>query len=312
MTNENTTKEYLFTHKDLDGAACAVLFNLYQSKNMCIILCDYNDIDEKIEYLLMSIDKKENYNIFISDICPYKETCLKLDEINNEENVTVKLFDHHKTKSWVLQYSWATFDTKTSGTGLVYKYLTKNIKTKEVINNFVSAVTAWDIWQTKSKYRKKGKNLNAICKFIGLKMFIETFTKDITADIKELKILIKFLDIRKDEYVNKIIGTQLNKARVYTDGYMNMFKIIFATDYLSEIGHTILNHEDGAELKYVCLVNPITNTVSMRSRTDGVDVGKIAKEFRGGGHYCASGFRINFMNNIEKRIADKLNKLDYY
>ena len=305
-------KEYLFTHKDLDGAGCAVLFNLFHSKDICVILCDYNDIDEKIEHILMNRNRGEQCNMFITDICPSKEFCLQLDDAIKSKNFTLKLFDHHKTKSWVTQYSWATFDIKTSGTGLVKEFFEKKNTITKDINSFSSAVTAWDIWQTDSKYRKRGENLTAICKFIGLKKFIETFTKDINADTKEFKDLIRFLDMRKDDYVNTIIETKLNKAQLYLDGYNNTFKIIFATDYLSEIGHTILNHEDGADLKYVCLINPLTNTVSMRSRNKGVDVEKIAKECRGGGHFCAAGFRINFMNNIERKVSEKLNKLNYY
>jgi len=304
--------EYLFTHGDLDGAGCAVLFNLFHSKDMHIVICDYNDIDEKINHLLMSRDRGLEYNVFITDICPSKETCLELDSVNQQDNVNVSLFDHHKTKSWLVQYPWATFDSKTSGKGLVLEFFKDKKSIKKEVSNFTNAVTAWDIWQKRSKYRKRGENLNAVCKFIGLKNFIETFTKDIQSDMKEFKTLVEFLDIKKEEYVSSIIRNQLNKAKPYLDGYANTFKIIFATDYLSEIGNEILDCENGKELKYVCLVNPVTNTVSMRSRSGEVDVGKIAKELRGGGHQPASGFRINFMHSIERRVAEKLNKLNYY
>ena len=72
----------------------------------------------------------------------------------------------------------------------------------------------------------------------------------------------------------------------------------------------MLQHPDGEDLKYVCLINPVANACSMRSREGETDIGEIAKLFGGGGHQAAAGFSINFTEDIERAVVDVLNKID--
>ncbi len=62
--------------------------------------------------------------MLITDICPDEETAAALDRFQKDAPACkVFLFDHHKTSSWVDQYSWARHDADHCGTVLYYDWL---------------------------------------------------------------------------------------------------------------------------------------------------------------------------------------------
>jgi hypothetical protein len=148
--------------------------------------------------------------------------------------------------------------------------------------------------------------------FLGIEKFVEVFSLDLIADLKERFIFVlDTINERKVRYVEKVIKDQLSKARTYPDGFGNKFKILFATDFLSEIGNTALLHPDGEDLNYICLINPVTNTCSLRSRQgENINVGAIAKEVRGGGHKNAAGFPVKMTSSIENTVFKILNAIN--
>jgi oligoribonuclease NrnB/cAMP/cGMP phosphodiesterase (DHH superfamily) len=292
------------THNDLDGAACAVLIN-NKFKDTNIKFHSYTTIDSAILKFLESENNILENFLIITDICPSKDICKKL---NKNVKAKLLLLDHHKTRSFVNKYSWAINDNTKCGTELVFD---KFFGDEELYTDFVQEVSAWDLWKLDSAHREYGKKLNLLLQFIGNQAFIINFSNNPFAHkYPKFSNIIEYLENKKKRYIQKVVTTQLHTAEICTDGFGNSFKIIFCTDYISEIGQVCLTHPEYEDLKYIVLCNPTTNTISLRSRIGEIDVSKIAKKLNGGGHFSASGFHLNIMKKIEKMIYNLLNKVE--
>lgn len=297
----------VFTHNDLDGAACAVLAKAFYGPRDPKISVSYVNYDTVDEEVINFVENNKFDLLLITDITPSREAVSELDRACDSKKI--QLFDHHVTRSWVESYSWAKFDKDFCGASLFFSTIKKEFvkQDTEKFEGFIKAVEAWDIWKTKSKHRKRGENLNMLYKFLGTERFVHEFMRFPKAD-KEDSAYTQILSILKDQkekYVEKVISEQLNKTEYKMDGFGNTFKILFCTDYFSEVGHAALNDPDSEDLKYVVLVNPVYNSCSLRSRGD-VDVSAIAKLLKGGGHKSAAGFAMVFRGRLEKSIHNRL------
>jgi oligoribonuclease NrnB/cAMP/cGMP phosphodiesterase (DHH superfamily) len=311
-------KIFMFTHQDLDGAGCAVLVDMAFKADIGIEFCGYDNVDDKLMAFSKSPGKMAPDDLFlITDICPSKDTCKALDK---ENKGNLKLIDHHKTKKWVSKYPWATFDERACATLLVHRWLISIGKldagdeslTPEKMLCFAKAIDAWDRWLLDSDDRPRGESLNDLSHFIGLEEFLKVFNGDPEADLDDpLKFIVYYLNKRKERIIARIIRKQLHDAPYRMDNFGNTYKILFAEDYISEVGHAALEDEDSQDLQYVVIASPVSNRCGMRSRGD-VDVSKIAELLtpRGGGHAAASGFIHDFRQKIENIIFTKLDKVD--
>lgn len=299
-----------FSHGDLDGVACTILSKrkFGDSSKIIVELCDYDNINSK----LIEFCSREHFSVddllLITDICPNSEVCEQIDKIRDE--ISVVLIDHHKTKKWVSKYPWAHFNPYICGALGTLEWLGLE---EEAALEFSRAVNAWDMWLTDSNHRERGENLNSLVSFIGLHEFRKSMqnSKNLDEDLTRFKDLIFYINKNKKHYVRKVIKEQLGKAQCMMDGLGKTFKILFATDFISEVGYEALNHPESADLHYVVIINPVKNTCSLRSRGNEVDVGEIAKKLGGGGHSSASGFIYNFKKKIGSTIHNLLlNKLN--
>lgn len=310
-------KTHVIAHSDLDGCGCVILAKK-ATKVRSLKLCHYDTVDDEIVQLLAKA-KKENWNrdehlLLILDICPSRETCVELDKASRGL-FTLHLVDHHVTKSWVAEYEWAYFSTASSATLLLLLFL--EARAKLVYNNPVRewcrSIDAWDRWQLDSPHRKRGEDLNTLLHFIGFDEFIEKFSNSSDTDVDltlEYQALLSYIKKNKERKIQKKIDDQLYKTKRYMDGHGNTFQIFFATEYISELAHAILDHPELIDVKYVVIVNPLTGTCSLRSRKDSVDVSALAKMLQGGGHKEAAGFTMNFTNRLETAVFNKLSRID--
>jgi len=313
---------YIFTHSDLDGAASAIILKLiYGNQLKDITFCTYNTIDKELATFL-AWKKEENLInnlveqvLLITDISPNDKTLKMIGAVNYLKPI---LLDHHKTREKSLSnYDWATFDNSKCGAELVLDFVNTSNTNKlgrlfPETEEFVKAISAWDLWKVDSEYRERGKQLNNICSFIGLEEFVDVFSKNINADkLDKFQSLLKYLENNKVQYIYKIIKEQLRKTENCMDGLGQTFKILFASEYISELGNAALDDEDAEDLRYVVIVNPLTNTISFRSREeDKVDTSIIAKMLGGGGHKAASDAVIDLKSGLRNKISKILNDLD--
>ena len=90
----------LFTHDDLDGAGCRIIFelahhDLTKGVDYDIINCANANVDDKVNEAL----EKDDYitaetDVCFGDICASSEVLSKLMELTNGN---VKIWDHHRT-----------------------------------------------------------------------------------------------------------------------------------------------------------------------------------------------------------------------
>lgn len=299
---------HLKLHNDLDAVGCRIVAEISELEIASTSYHSYKTIDGAITHFIKKKEFSNGDTLLICDICPVKETALLIDkEVKN--GLDVVLIDHHKTRSWVNKYNWAIVDLNKSATEILF-YLNEG-KQSGIYFDFVQSISAWDLWKLDSPYRERSEQLNNLLGFIGKDVFVKKFVENLNADKAEpFKTIIEHLLAKKQRYVSQVIRDQLEKTRLYVDGFRNKFKIIFATDYISEIGSQILMHPASEDLDYVCVINPIMNSCALRSRREEFDVQMIAKQFDGGGHASAAGFPFNFTDDIEARVWKLLNGLE--
>jgi oligoribonuclease NrnB/cAMP/cGMP phosphodiesterase (DHH superfamily) len=307
---------HIFTHSDLDGVGAAIILRrAFENVPIVNVSTEYHHYDTIDKALLDFIKRKEYVEtdlLIISDICPDLKTCEELDKANGKL-IKIQLFDHHVTRSWICKKfkKWCTYNSVKCGTEMVAKAYKKNSQRNLNVSNFVETVGAWDLWRLKSKHRKRGEDLNLLVQFMGCDTFENTFFLNPIFDLtSEGKEIIKYLKDQKKRYVEKIIKGQVEKAKIRKDGAGNNYAIIFADNHISDVARAILDYYDkNEELGYVAIVNPIYNTVSLRSR-GAVDVSIIAKKFGGGGHKGASGFQLKLLRNLDRSIYKRFQTLD--
>lgn len=299
--------KYLVTHGDLDGAGAAVLAEAAY-KISFTFFAEYTTIDNYLSNFIASKKDEKDVELLITDICPSQSVCEELNKVS--EKFKIKLFDHHKTRQWVEQYPWATFDLTKSGTKLFHEYVNATAPFSHYLD-FVTAVDAWDLWKLESPYRTRGEHLNMLFKFLRTQEFVPLFIKNPDADKEEpIKTLLGYLEKEKQHIIKRAITSCQKSPIVRRDSLGQTYMIIFTTDYVSEVCNAILDHPDFDDLRFVLAYSPLAETCSLRAKGD-VDVSEIAKKLGGGGHKNAAGFHYPIRAHIEENIFKMIAQIEY-
>lgn len=299
---------HIKTHNDLDAVASVVLLrNCYNQQIVSVEYNAYNSIEESIRSFIDNHEYTAGDTLVITDISFSNELA---EELDNIKDLNVQMYDHHKTAMRLSKFKWATIDDnpEKSATEVVYDHLI--IEKTTSMDKFVKAVSAWDTWLLSSPERGYGEALNTLLGFIGKDVFVHEFLDNINAGVEKpyIQIIEHLLD-KKNRYVSQVVRRQGPSAKIRLDGLCKQYVVIFATDYISEIGNKVLEYHK-ENIDYVCVINPVFNSASLRSAGD-MDVSVIAKYLGGGGHKHASGFSINFTTSIEETIDQVLNHINY-
>lgn len=267
----------LITHNDFDGVTCAVLFRRVWPKGV-VYFEDYRTVNERIAVAAMSTKETE---IFITDISPenYPVLAEMLDERGN-----VNLFDHHTTANWLKQYKWAEVDTTRCAAAIFYQWLLKNIGHHRIraLEQLVWHANDYDTWTHESPYSSK---LNDLLGVLGKQRFMERFVVIPNVEMTGTeKLLLELEDERRQEYIDEAISKSFRAV----DQQGNVYAVVFAERYPSQIGEELLRE---TEYNYVAIINMKNRTVSLRSAGE-TDVSVIAKRYGGGGHKHAAGFNL--------------------
>lgn len=300
---------HIKTHNDLDAVVSVLLLKAaFTNKIVSTEYNTYNDIEKSIENFIKNHEYTSNDTLFITDISFSDDLAEKLNKI---EDLTVYLLDHHKTAKRLSRYTWAKVSTNPEESAAEVVFNTLSQATLYPYASLVAATSAWDTWLINSKHRKNGEAINTLLGFIGKEEFISAHLSNPEAWRTDTYYtrLIDHLSAKKDRFIQQVINKQLHTARIHLDGLCHHYVVIFATDYISELGNAILDSSHG-NIDYVCVINPALNSVSLRSK-DNVDVSKLAKYLGGGGHKNAAGFRISFTDEIEDTLDQVLNHVNY-
>lgn len=270
-------------HNDLDGYGCAVMLRAF-FKNSVNYPASFYDIDSKLE----SIVYDEYDYVFVVDVHPTKVEYLDISD-------KIILIDHHPTEyNNPKKNRFVVSDKNKCATYLVWHYLKKKFPDNkfDFYKNFVYCINEFDMWTNKTP---KGKCLNELLygpykddKHSG---FITRFKKGITRfDKNEMDFLKKRREDFRDIYKNLDVY-ELNESKSC---------FIMADDFVNDLAH-VLMHDDGYDFVFVKQISK--DRVSLRSKLDNVDTGKILDTLGyGGGHPKASGF----FENDPKKLKEKI------
>ena len=264
-------------------------------------------------------------DILITDLCVSPKVAKWIDVLNNTPGASrVYIIDHHVSNSAIAKYPWAYIDVheRFSATKILYgilktqklsylgaRYVSGEDKTLDI---FVNAVSAYDL----GKYDSEPESdLGIILNRAFMKMGWLSFSESMIAGLsKNGNGNINFLYTSSSSVEYQLPYDVLNAARKkqkedelwydsLENGYFMMDNMQSLTQgyrtaltFLSIYGHGyncfkfLKKHP---EIDILMAVNLKTNTCSMRTEKDHINLSAIASKFGGGGHKLAAAFKMN-------------------
>lgn len=298
-------KVRLFSHTDLDGYGCNIVANfVYGKENVVATNSHYDTINEEVNKYIDNKEYEKFDVTFITDISVNKETADRINELV-KKGYEFRLYDHHKNSSWLNEYNWAfeiiefvDTNTLTSGTWLLNLF-TNEISTP-VIDDLVVAIRDYDTWLWKENNDLRPKQLNDLFYILGFERFENELIKvnyNVDEFLEKYKIVLEL----EQEKIDRLVKDKLETIVESDDFIEGRIGIIFSEQYISELGNKICELRN--DIDVIFIINPSNNTVSLRTVKD-IDVSLIAKQYGGGGHTKASGFKfspsmsLNYIDNI--------------
>ncbi|MDR0423178.1 MAG: hypothetical protein LBH46_01160 [Rickettsiales bacterium] len=284
------SKNILFTHIDLDGAGCALLFKTFMQFEEVFYINHGldNKVDKDIIKILSKRQDLKQVNVFISDISPSLDETYKWLIKNCN---TLKILDHHKTQEeFALKYAKNfIYSPAMCGTMLVKGYLQEAELYNELSNKFIKdwdylteLINDNDLWLNEHVF---SKDLDKLFSFLGLTRFVEIFT-DRPFMLYRYNDIIDILKEMEERYVEKAIQ---DKQQCFYGDY------VYAERYKNEICNQLAEvNESGIGIA----ISMRSKNISLRSRED-VDVSKIAIANGGGGHKNAAGFLFDTLQELD-------------
>ncbi|MCM3573878.1 DHHA1 domain-containing protein [Mesobacillus subterraneus] len=290
----------LFTHNDLDGVACGILFRLAFGEKADVRYNSVSGLNFQVEKYFdrMNDRMKKEDHLYITDLSVNHENTEKINQFVNEGG-KAKLIDHHKTAMHFNEYSWGRVivedesGTLTSAASLVYDYLVQenHLVKNGSLDEFVELVRQYDTWDWDILKNYKAKNLNDLFFMVSIEEFEERMVPRLTSgdrfDYDDFEK--KLLEMEEDKIERYIRRKKREIIQIETDGLYG--GVVHAESYHSELGNEL--GKEYPHLDYIAILNLGGKKISFRTIHDDVDVSAVAGEFGGGGHAKASGCSIN-------------------
>jgi oligoribonuclease NrnB/cAMP/cGMP phosphodiesterase (DHH superfamily) len=263
-------KRTLFTHNDLDGVACGIIFaKCYPTAS--IFFCD-NDLKPLYEWLDTYDDTVSD--LIITDLGITPELAQRFAQRGH-----VSIVDHHTSAEWLNKYDWATVDPAHCAAYHLYNILSYDHHLEDY-KNFIDIVDNHDRWV-------KPSQLSTLLGVMGIDRFFNRFVLDSKADLMPHEQTI--IDMEEDYKANYIAET-IPIAQEITDAEGYQVAIVPCELYHSNVGDAIL--KTNTRIEYVMMIDLRLGKCHMRGRGN-KDLSVFAKECGGGGHPKAAGFPIS-------------------
>lgn len=304
---------FITGHKNLDLDALGACIGISAICN-CFNKTSYIIVDDvthelSVEKLLKEIEN--DTNIIKSKDIPkyhYKNSTLVIVDTNkanllqNDKIIhyfdNIIILDHHQESDQTIQNTMQIIDEKASSaceivTKLLYQYhikITSNIATS-ILSGIVLDTNNFVVKTTKETY------------------FSAYFLASQGADSKKVQMFLK-QDISDYLLRQKVI----TDVKIIKDKYALSVapeKLKYKREQLAKIADTLMQFNN-IEASFV-LGNRIDNGIGLSARSsDGVNVGKIAENFGGGGdnHDAAAHIKNKSIKEIEKELTNILNNME--
>ena len=310
-------RKILFTHVDLDGSGCKVLFTLANDpsksgEDYLVITCENTNVDTLVRETINRDDVDVNTLIYFADICASREVLEMLKDIG----FIVKIFDHHRTNFFATHiFEDAVIVPENElgvpecGTSLLFKAFCNNEITFEskmveeyfissLIEEFVEKIRLWDTYQWKDINDIEARKLQILFTLLGMERFCDIYINKLI-NAKRNTLLIDhhdmmFIDARLESEQRAI--ESITKEKVY-DVNLRGFNAAFTLSKngadISELGNQFLTKYPEYDM-FVSFTLFGDGAYSFRSIRNDLDIGKdFALLVGGGGHPKAAGSPIN-------------------
>lgn len=311
-------KSILFTHDDLDGAGCRVVYeimkkNEVKGEDYLVINCGNATIDEDVSQTILNAKNlgitKETEIIF-ADIVSHIEILESLKLAFN----TVRIFDHHRTNFPAQQVIEGAvivpeneMGVMESGTSLLYKYfaelgvldpVTYDIFDKKynqkLIGHFVDTVRSYDTYEWKENDNRIAKELQTLFFMLGMERFCKRYVDLLTTEGAGDTLIsvydMDFVSARLE--AEQAVIDSITPDDVYQfdlRGYKAAFILGSKGANISELSHQFLQKYPEFDIFSAFMLGRKAE-FSFRTIRDDIDVGAtFALPIGGGGHAKASG-----------------------
>lgn len=302
-------KSILFTHDDLDGAGCRILYELAkypnENKEHLIVNCSNAGVDNTVIETISREDVNINTVIVFGDIVASREVL----EMLKLKFFDVRIYDHHRTNffaTWVFPNAVIVPETNLgvleSGTSLMFNAICngeiqcENMRLFEtkLIEEVVEHIRLWDTYQWKEKNKIEARKLQILYILLGMENFCKLYVEKLINADDNSKLFddnsIMFIDAKMENDQKNIDG--ITKDKVY-DVNIRGFKCAFVLSKdgadASELGSQFLAKYPEYDIMISFSLFG-DGAYSFRSNRDNIDIGAdIAVPIGGGGHPKAAG-----------------------
>jgi oligoribonuclease NrnB/cAMP/cGMP phosphodiesterase (DHH superfamily) len=320
-------KTILFTHDDLDGAGCRIIYelahqHLNKDTDYIVVNCPNNTVDEKVMGIINSGIIDKNTDICFGDIVASRDT---LEYLVNNFSMP-QIWDHHRTNffaTWVVPNAVIVPENELgkmeSGTSLIYQHYSSigngiKVKDSDFLAEFVDAVRSYDTYEWKSTDNMVAKKLQILFSLLGMEIFCNYYINRFINDDSRYIIKdedSKFVNAKLDNE-QRIIDSITPDDVFHIDirGYKTAFTLGGFGVNTSELAHQFLNKYKEFDI-FVSFSLWRGGEFQFRTLRDDLDLGKdIATPIGGGGHPKASGAPLGdeLRDEILKILINKLNE----
>lgn len=295
-------KRVLFTHTDLDGIGCEVLFKIFFGDE--VYRCEPDKVSDVI--LSWMEDKVgDDYCVFITDICPR----LDVLEALVRKGFNTYLYDHHATNKFAESLYPNPFccpvidpgkeDHLESGTSLFLRHMsgtmmgTGDFIKDKFLHDFVDTVRSYDTFEWKKTNNQIAKDLQTLFFTLGADTFVKHYVdryKNFNGNISVIDGMYRdIIDMknRQEEIAMEKFLTYGTWYNVNIRGYKGALVLDIPGCNISDLATKFLAKYPDYDIIVYLLHG---NTLSFRTARDDIDLGNdICKPIGGGGHPKAAG-----------------------
>ena len=303
-------KKVLFTHNDMDGAGCAIVWKIahlnYPNEDNQVIMCNSGNIEDLVMKAWEEGVITPSTKIYFTDLAPNRGTLLKMYDYFP----FIHICDHHKSNLSLLDLvpnsDIRVYDQNgkmESGTSITYKYFIRledpviqenfnDPKKVEWLMNLVENIRSYDTYEWKEANNMIAKRLQALFLLLSWDRFVEKFVNQYKK-FPNNKLFQStdedFINARLESEQRAISNFDTNLLyRMSVKGYSCIIKFNGGDGVnFSEFSYQFL--EKNPDIDVVIGINIGIGNVSFRTNKD-IDVAEIfAIPSGGGGHMKAAG-----------------------
>lgn len=323
-------KVILFTHDDMDGRGCDIIFRLAQhalgrdeESDFEVVVCHNSSVDEQVRCTMEYAKSNADTEVIFSDICAHRDVIDELLQSAADGKIkSVMVYDHHKTNEWVKDVipdaaivPVNDLGKMESGTSLIYQGMSDTITSAgydiQFIGNFVDRIRSYDTYEWKSTNDVDAKKLDMLFYLVGGDFFVQKYYNRIVSNDPDKSLITEndlvFVNCKYEAELNAIAKITIDDMIITTiHGYKVALLLKSVPANMSEVGYSFLKRNPDID---VFIAFTLTNggTFQIRTQREDLDVGAVfALPLGGGGHPKASGAQLS--RPMKRAIMDILTR----